>query len=269
MLPKEEDNLLSDYHELVIRLSSSFLSCAAIFLNTCLELPGNVVNPPGLQVHTKDYASLLSYLHLPPPQQAFADISPALKWILHAWCRDLFLALEMGSGMDFGKVEKIASAEEPFRLLPLPNVYQDLFTKYLNASCSLCEAVSHQTGLCLLCGAVVCADNDCCSTHARQCGASLGMFLIVNTTAVLLLRGISFLPSFLPSSFARLVSFLVSFVLTSPTPSHRHAILFLGIALSRRTRRRRSRTEKKQTTLLIRKSLLSTQETLRNSHYGS
>eukprot|EP01103_Thecamoeba_quadrilineata_P010115 TRINITY_DN209_c0_g1_i1.p1 TRINITY_DN209_c0_g1~~TRINITY_DN209_c0_g1_i1.p1 ORF type:complete len:1920 (-),score=413.24 TRINITY_DN209_c0_g1_i1:1070-6829(-) len=76
-------------------------------------------------------------------------------------------------------------------LIPLPNLYQDFFAKYVEANCDHCGAFTTQSAVCLICGAVLCGDR-CCPEHAQTCCADVGMFLITNSTVVLLLRGARF-----------------------------------------------------------------------------
>nr|XP_010920582.1 E3 ubiquitin-protein ligase PRT6 [Elaeis guineensis]XP_010920583.1 E3 ubiquitin-protein ligase PRT6 [Elaeis guineensis] len=83
----------------------------------------------------------------------------------------------------------------PFKLMQLPRVYQDLLQRYVKLPCSDCKSIPEEPALCLLCGKL-CSPNwkPCCRTmskcqnHAMDCGAGIGVFLLVRRTTILLQR---------------------------------------------------------------------------------
>ncbi|XP_065854552.1 E3 ubiquitin-protein ligase PRT6 [Euphorbia lathyris] len=85
----------------------------------------------------------------------------------------------------------------PFKLLQLPHVYQDLLQRYIKHRCD-CKNVIEEPALCLLCGKLYYpswkACNSCrrtentCEAHAVDCGAGIGVFLLIKKTTILLQR---------------------------------------------------------------------------------
>ncbi|KAK8315659.1 hypothetical protein V6Z12_D01G258100 [Gossypium hirsutum] len=82
----------------------------------------------------------------------------------------------------------------PFKLLSLPHVYQDLFLRYISQCCPDCKTVVHEPALCLLCGRLCssiwkpCCRESGCKSHAKSCGAGIGVFLLIKRTTILLQR---------------------------------------------------------------------------------
>ncbi|KAI3787070.1 hypothetical protein L1987_41256 [Smallanthus sonchifolius] len=82
----------------------------------------------------------------------------------------------------------------PFKLMVMPNLYQDLFLRYIKRKCVDCGAVQDEPALCLLCGKLcspswkTCCRNNKCQTHAMSCGAGTGVFLLIRKTKILLQR---------------------------------------------------------------------------------
>jgi hypothetical protein len=82
-------------------------------------------------------------------------------------------------------------------LTPLPSVYQDLLWS-IPKMCKVCGNVPIDAAFCLICGDLLCFKSKCsghaaehgvCSTHAEQEYAGIGIFLLMRTTQVLLMRG--------------------------------------------------------------------------------
>ncbi|KAJ4782433.1 E3 ubiquitin-protein ligase UBR3 [Rhynchospora pubera] len=82
----------------------------------------------------------------------------------------------------------------PFRLMQLPTLYEDLLQRYVKMQCSECANVPHEPALCLLCGRLCspswksCCRAGNCQNHALECGAGIGVFLLVKETRILLQR---------------------------------------------------------------------------------
>ncbi|XP_016923094.2 E3 ubiquitin-protein ligase Ubr3 isoform X1 [Drosophila suzukii] len=83
------------------------------------------------------------------------------------------------------------------RLLELPREYERLFTYYHERPCLNCYKVPKESSICLLCGTIVClkqnccAENDCCEAvrHTLSCGGGIGIFLVVTSTYIIVIRG--------------------------------------------------------------------------------
>lgn len=54
-----------------------------------------------------------------------------------------------------------------------------------------------ETSICLLCGTIVCLKQNCCKqqniceavAHANECGSGTGVFLVVTSTYIIVIRG--------------------------------------------------------------------------------
>ncbi|XP_039960513.1 E3 ubiquitin-protein ligase Ubr3 isoform X1 [Bactrocera tryoni] len=83
------------------------------------------------------------------------------------------------------------------KLLELPREYERLFTYYHERPCLNCYKVPKESSICLLCGTIVClkqtccAENDCCEAvrHTITCGGGIGIFLVVTSTYIIVIRG--------------------------------------------------------------------------------
>ncbi|KAM0859473.1 hypothetical protein ACQ4PT_047171 [Festuca glaucescens] len=97
----------------------------------------------------------------------------------------------------------------PFRLMQLPAVYQVLLERYVKMQCPDCGSVPDEPALCLLCGKLCspswkpCCRTGKCLNHASQCGAGVGIFLLVRKTTILLQRSarLAFWPSLYLDAF--------------------------------------------------------------------
>ncbi|XP_013164217.1 PREDICTED: E3 ubiquitin-protein ligase UBR3-like [Papilio xuthus] len=82
-------------------------------------------------------------------------------------------------------------------LLALPRDYDRLFTYYHERVCLQCGAVPKEASVCLLCGTLVCLKQACCRRHqvaeavqhAMECGGGTGIFLVVTSTYIIVIRG--------------------------------------------------------------------------------
>ncbi|XP_042224390.1 E3 ubiquitin-protein ligase ubr3-like [Homarus americanus] len=83
------------------------------------------------------------------------------------------------------------------RLLRLPHSYDAIFQYYHRRQCSQCNSVPKDPSVCLLCGTIVCLREPCCKQqevcecvqHAIDCGAGTAIFLVVNASTVIVIRG--------------------------------------------------------------------------------
>ncbi|KAK7479151.1 hypothetical protein BaRGS_00029592 [Batillaria attramentaria] len=85
------------------------------------------------------------------------------------------------------------------RLLALPERYYEIFTLYRHHTCARCQRVPKDPAICLICGAFLCFRENCCVNeatnvfecveHSLVCGAGTGIFLLVNSSIIVVLRG--------------------------------------------------------------------------------
>ncbi|XP_058109668.1 E3 ubiquitin-protein ligase PRT6-like isoform X2 [Magnolia sinica] len=141
----------------------------------------------GLLVELKEISELECLFQIVSPEAVLKDEvvhKLALKWCKH-FC-------EFGV-CDYGRILHSTPAV-PFRLMRLPQIYQDLLQRYIKKQCPVCKSVPNEPALCLLCGRLCspswkscCRDNGC-QSHAMVCGAGIGVFLLIRKTTVLLQR---------------------------------------------------------------------------------
>jgi hypothetical protein len=84
-------------------------------------------------------------------------------------------------------------------LLPLPHSFEELFHAGMGLHCELCGATPSSRALCLCCGACLCGLETlhgprACISHAGVCGEGSAVFLLTNTSAVVLVRDKRFQP---------------------------------------------------------------------------
>ncbi|MED6289456.1 E3 ubiquitin-protein ligase ubr3 [Characodon lateralis] len=83
------------------------------------------------------------------------------------------------------------------RLLRLPDNYNIIFQYYHRKACTACKKVPKDPALCLVCGAFVCLKGVCCKhqgtcecvLHSQHCGAATGIFLLINASVIIIIRG--------------------------------------------------------------------------------
>uniref|UniRef100_A0A8C1TJC6 E3 ubiquitin-protein ligase n=1 Tax=Cyprinus carpio TaxID=7962 RepID=A0A8C1TJC6_CYPCA len=83
------------------------------------------------------------------------------------------------------------------RLLHLPDNYNTIFQYYHRKSCTSCGKTPKDPALCLVCGAFVCLKGQCCKQqgvcecvlHSQHCGAATGIFLLINASVIIIIRG--------------------------------------------------------------------------------
>uniref|UniRef100_A0A673W9C8 E3 ubiquitin-protein ligase n=1 Tax=Salmo trutta TaxID=8032 RepID=A0A673W9C8_SALTR len=82
-------------------------------------------------------------------------------------------------------------------LLHLPDNYNTIFQYYHKKACTACKKVPKDPALCLICGTFVCLKGLCCKQqgicecvwHSQHCGAATGIFLLINASVVIIIRG--------------------------------------------------------------------------------
>lgn len=79
----------------------------------------------------------------------------------------------------------------------IAELYYLCFQYYHRRACSQCNSVPKDPSVCLLCGTIVCLREPCCKQqdvcecvqHATDCGAGTAIFLVVNASTVIVIRG--------------------------------------------------------------------------------
>ncbi|KAI0233528.1 E3 ubiquitin-protein ligase UBR3 [Lamellibrachia satsuma] len=83
------------------------------------------------------------------------------------------------------------------QLLKLPHLFDQIFQFYRQKQCHTCHSQPKDPSLCLVCGQLVCFKERCCQQqnvfecvqHSIDCGGGTGMFIIVNSSLIVVIRG--------------------------------------------------------------------------------
>uniref|UniRef100_W5KV98 E3 ubiquitin-protein ligase n=1 Tax=Astyanax mexicanus TaxID=7994 RepID=W5KV98_ASTMX len=214
-LTKAKCTYESRSEESMVRLSSSVWSpqsieftlqqfCVPFLRLSCLlqhHLYGD--NLPGCPLE-EEFSLLISCLGLlPGPTQSSSSLSSSaacLEWnvgafeLLSQWCSELISLAGTPSQQTLLVQDPQWTAPH---LLQLPDNYNTIFQYYHRKSCSVCNKTPKDPALCLVCGAFVCLKGLCCKQqgicecvlHSQHCGAATGIFLLINASVIIIIRG--------------------------------------------------------------------------------
>jgi E3 ubiquitin-protein ligase UBR3 len=162
---------------------------------------------PEIRTSETEFVCLVHYLELVTEQidwECF-NAAAALNWPTEtqmysaspeSWCNQyaVFVAKSQIAARSFLVDQHITW--QPPQLITLPNLYDDIFTYYHDKPCAVCQSVPTDSAVCLICATLVCFKQGCCKqqnvceavAHAAECGAGTGVFLIVTSTYVILIR---------------------------------------------------------------------------------
>ncbi|XP_023311445.1 E3 ubiquitin-protein ligase Ubr3 isoform X2 [Anoplophora glabripennis] len=163
---------------------------------------------PDIRAAQSEFVRLVYYLELVTESMDWGcfNASVALNWPSNtnmftdsprSWCSQFasFISKSQIAARSFLVDQHIVW--HPPRLLQLPREYEKIFTYYHERPCSQCHSVAQETSICLLCGTIVCLKQNCCKqqnvceavAHAAECGAGTGVFLVVTSTYIIVIRG--------------------------------------------------------------------------------
>lgn len=113
--------------------------------------------------------------------------------LMRDWLRKIYVR-----HINDGDTHVYLSHPLPFTLAHLPRELDRLLDDCLHRTCPNCEQVPSQPAVCLLCGALVCFQTQCCynqqagvgecTTHRQSCGGSVGIYFIPKRASLLFLR---------------------------------------------------------------------------------
>ncbi|XP_017547893.1 E3 ubiquitin-protein ligase ubr3 isoform X1 [Pygocentrus nattereri] len=161
-------------------------------------------NLPGCLIE-EEFSLLVGCLGLlPGSAQSSSSLNSAtcLGWnvnpfeLLSQWCSELFSLAGAPSQQAMTLLVQDPQWVAP-RLLQLPDNYNTIFQYYHRKSCSVCNKTPKDPALCLVCGAFVCLKGLCCKQqgicecvlHSQHCGAATGIFLLINASVIIIIRG--------------------------------------------------------------------------------
>lgn len=158
---------------------------------------------PGCLVE-EEFSLLTRCLGLAASVQCSGSMSSAacLEWNISAfdlisqWCSEVVALSDTPSQQSASLLGQDPQWAAP-RLLQLPDNYNTIFQYYHRKSCSSCGKTPKDPALCLVCGAFVCLKGHCCKQqgvcecvlHSQHCGAATGIFLLINASVIIIIRG--------------------------------------------------------------------------------
>ncbi|XP_077010220.1 E3 ubiquitin-protein ligase UBR3 isoform X1 [Tamandua tetradactyla] len=116
--------------------------------------------------------------------------------IISQWCLEINSFTEQHT--EQGKALLIQESRWKLpHLLQLPENYNTIFQYYHRKTCSVCTKVPKDPAVCLVCGTFVCLKGLCCKQqsycecvlHSQNCGAGTGIFLLINASVIIIIRG--------------------------------------------------------------------------------
>ncbi|XP_060910406.1 E3 ubiquitin-protein ligase ubr3 isoform X2 [Labrus mixtus] len=153
----------------------------------------------------EEFSSLAVCLGLLPSAPQPSNIvhsASCLAWAVSAfdlviqWCAEVTGLSQMQAEQSLGLLVQDPQWAAP-RLLQLPDNYNIIFQYYHRKACTACKKVPKDPALCLVCGAFVCLKGVCCKQqgicecvlHSQHCGAATGIFLLINASVIIIIRG--------------------------------------------------------------------------------
>ncbi|XP_051885288.1 LOW QUALITY PROTEIN: E3 ubiquitin-protein ligase ubr3 [Pristis pectinata] len=160
---------------------------------------------PSCQQTEEEFGMLARYLGLLPSSLHSTDevnSSSCLEWpvatldIVSQWCLEVTTSAESHSEQVMNLLVQDPQWPLPC-LLQLPENYNTIFQYYHRKACIHCSKVPKDPALCLVCGTFVCLKGQCCKQqsycecvlHSQNCGAGTGIFLLINASVIIVIRG--------------------------------------------------------------------------------
>ncbi|XP_052004411.1 E3 ubiquitin-protein ligase ubr3 isoform X2 [Xyrauchen texanus] len=152
----------------------------------------------------EEFSLLIGCLGLVGSVKSSVPMSSAayLEWnsnaydLIAQWCSEVIALLDTPTQQSASLLVQDPQWTAP-RLLQLPDNYNTIFQYYHRKSCSSCGKTPKDPALCLVCGAFVCLKGHCCKQqgvcecvlHSQHCGAATGIFLLINASVIIIIRG--------------------------------------------------------------------------------
>ncbi|GAA6108134.1 E3 ubiquitin-protein ligase ubr3 isoform X2 [Tachysurus ichikawai] len=144
----------------------------------------------------------LGLLSAPIQPSTSVNSSGYLEWnfsafeLISQWCSELIILADTSSQHSMSLLPQNPQWSAP-RLLQLPENYNTIFQYYHRKACTVCNKTPKDPALCLVCGAFVCLKGLCCKQqgvcecvlHSQHCGAATGIFLLINASVIIIIRG--------------------------------------------------------------------------------
>lgn len=164
----------------------------------------NIEVPPP-QPSQSEFEHLSAYLKLGSPSAEAVDggCTSRVRWVVEephmlvrAWCVHITEFINSSTQEAKNLLLMNPNWQKP-ALIKLPNCYYQIFQMFRSAKCNTCNKIPKDPAICLVCGQFLCFREACCiqnSTyesvaHSIQCGAGTSMYLLVNSSLVVVIRG--------------------------------------------------------------------------------
>ncbi|KAK9721787.1 E3 ubiquitin-protein ligase ubr1, variant 2 [Basidiobolus ranarum] len=146
--------------------------------------------PPHSQTEDADeeFERLCRYLRIPEMPESCQMNDLVLGWCKHIafQCRN-------------SRSKILLQFPGVYKLVELPNDVDTLVRESVVTACPNCHKISENPALCLLCGEIFCYQSSYCLVdqtggcyrHMKQCSKTVGIFMVINQSVILLLRGTS------------------------------------------------------------------------------
>ncbi|XP_052267250.1 E3 ubiquitin-protein ligase UBR3-like [Dreissena polymorpha] len=157
-----------------------------------------------------DFQYLSSYLRLNVKRDAtviepskLTSAAQCVDWLVEeahtltrAWCTDL-INFANKNPQDGRTLLTVNTQWFGPHLIQLPDQYYKIFQAYRKKQCPVCSNPPKDPCVCLVCGMFRCFRGACCKQqhsyecvqHSVECGAGTGIFLLINSSIIVVIRG--------------------------------------------------------------------------------
>jgi len=185
-------NVETDIQQPLYKMALHFLRLASLLQFHLFgdPLPTNSISNSDYE----EFFELCSYLNISSEPKFDVQLDPPA--VIGVWCREFRVFLDRSPLVARGLLLQHQTWRGP-RLLTLPHSFDTLFQFYHHKSCPQCNSVPKEPSLCLVCGTLVCLRENCCKgesvheavQHSIDCGAGTAIFLGVNSSFIIVIRG--------------------------------------------------------------------------------
>lgn len=123
---------------------------------------------------------------------------PEILPLTRSWLNELAIAIDSNRAFKNKYLLQFRNVYYRPHLLTLPSQYYKIFQEYRDKVCIMCSTTPKDPAICLVCSHFLCFRESCCQQelvnecvqHSISCGAGTGVFLLVNSSTVVVIRGL-------------------------------------------------------------------------------
>lgn len=123
---------------------------------------------------------------------------PEILPLTRSWLNELATAIDSNRAFKNQYLLPFSYVYYQPHLLTLPSQYYKIFQEYRDRVCIMCSTTPKDPAICLVCAHFLCFRESCCQQdsvyecvqHSISCGAGTGVFLLVNSSTVVVIRGL-------------------------------------------------------------------------------